>query len=395
MPIFFNRLMYFGILGGTLLSLTLCEAISLNAQEIPAFSMEEGIHSTSPLLNPGNIDFLYTDLPDRKQYNFLVWSPFLRGGMGLQDFPQQRPTHYMGGFIRPLLRSPQMGELIIGAQWVDAQNDSHGVEAQAEYRFPFGLGIGGGFANERLRNTDINFGKMTYRGTSLLSYIFEIQYQFVNKRVYPGGYIALYTDELMAVYGNDGEQWRATFGYIAPDTEDLYRPALEVLFVDNTTGQFVAGVTEIAVSKTLFIDWSLGFDGRFLTHASRLGRAMGPQGLEFGNPLGFLDPTWNRRLQVWELGHLLNGRILRNELPNGSIDEKYETLGFPFQFIEGDNLMDYLFVGGFYRKKPGVDTPGIIGGFSGDFNFLKISVGTEYEVNTKDLSVIVGLIDQF
>ena len=42
---------------------------------------------------------------------------------------------------------------------------------------------------------------------------------------------------------------------------------------------------------------------------------MGPQGLEFGNPLGFLFPTWNRRLEVWELGKLGAARFERIEYP--------------------------------------------------------------------------------
>ena len=55
---------------------------------------------------------------------------------------------------------------------------------------------------------------------------------------------------------------------------------------------------------------------------------MGPQGVEFGNPFGFLRPTWNHRANTWELGGLANFRAVRTRSASGAIAEKYE-LPFP------------------------------------------------------------------
>ncbi len=64
---------------------------------------------------------------------------------------------------------------------------------------------------------------------------------------------------------------------------DVLRPAVEVLYVDNTIGHFSG-------TRNLFANVTLKYGGGFLSHPARLGRAMGPQGTEYGNPLGFLTP---------------------------------------------------------------------------------------------------------
>jgi hypothetical protein len=122
---------------------------------------------------------------------------------------------------------------------------------------------------------------------------------------------------------------------------------------------------------------------------------MGPTGLEFGNPLGFLSPTWNRQLNVWELGSLVNFRLVRLEFPNGTTTERYDTLVFPFQFASQENVLDYLFLGGFYAKNPVEYSPGIIGGFFGRVGFLQVSLELDYNFDTEKMGAVVGVIDTF
>jgi len=276
----------------------------------------------------------------------------------------------------------------MGLQSVEVA-DSTAIEFQSEYRAPFGLGLGGGFVEKYSSAVDTIFGKVSYRNKlSYFNYILEMQVQDVAGRTSGGGYVAFYDEQLMLASGYDGEQWRTCLGYIAPVRETRFRPALEVLYVDNSIG-------EQDGPKILFANATLKFSGGFLSHKARLGRAMGPTGLEFGNPLAFLFPTWNRRLDLWELGGLGNFRLERRELPDGSTTERYEALAFPFQFDESENVLDYLFVGGFHSRTPAEDSPGIIAGLTGKLGFLHVSAGFEYDIDTDETRAVVGIIDRF
>jgi hypothetical protein len=222
----------------------------------------------------------------------------------------------------------------------------------------------------------------------VLNYILEVQGQHVGDETSPGGYVALFTEQLMGVVGTDGEQWRVTGAFIAPDRKQLFRPTVEVLYVDNSIGQFNG-------PRSIFANATLKYEGGFLSHPARLGRAMGPQGLEFGNPLGFLFPTWNRRLEVWEMGSLGDFRAERIRFPNHTTQERYEALLFPFQFDQSPSILDHLFAGAAYLNSPNKDTPALLGGFLGVIGFLKVALGVEVELHPSQTSVVVGLIDAF
>jgi hypothetical protein len=290
--------------------------------------------------------------------------------------------------VRPLLAWPKAGELILGAQGLDALTEN-AVEFQGEYRFPFGLGFGGGFVDTTLADRDIQFGKMTFRNRwGRWNYVLEVQGQDYGEETFPGGYGAIYNPEVMGVLGTDGEQWRAAVGIISPWTDAFVRPTLEVLYVDNSIGEFDG-------PKVWFANATLKYSGGFLSHPARLGRAMGPQGLEFGNPLGFLSPTWNRRLEIWEMGSLADFRAEHITTPSRATTERYEGLVFPFQFAGTKTVLDHLFAGGSYFKSRTKDTPGVIGGFTGKAWFLNLSVGVEYQFDTAETTVVVGIIDTF
>lgn len=354
-------------------------------------SLDKGFHSESPFLNPGKLDFLYRYRKEESDYNLFAWTPVFKGGAGLQDPDGKSSTRYAGGYVRPLFAWPDKGELILGAQGVDYPK-AGAAEFQGEYRFPFGLGVGGGLVDGDAKNNagnDVAFGKLDFRNQwKDLHYIFELQAQEFEHHTSPGGYMALYNDSLMGVGGYDGEQWRATIGFISPWTNGMFRPTFEVLYVDNSIGDFKG-------PKTWFANATLGYSGGFLSNPARLGRAMGPQGLEFGNPLGFLVPTWNRRLEVWEMGSLVDGRAESIKMPNGTTQERYEGLFFPFQFAPERSFFDYLFLGGSYTKNPTRESPGAMAGVTGKIGFLLFSLGVEQQFHPDNTTVVVGLIDPF
>ena len=364
--------------------------VSRGAEPHPFVSFDEGLYSESPYLRPGKVDFLYKHRADLKQdfYNAFLWTPVFKGGGGVIDPEGAVNTRYAGGFFRPLAPWPEKGDLIIGAQGVD-NGPRTDFELQGEYRFPFGLGIGGGFVSTATAQTDVNFIKLTYRNKwQRWNYILEIQAQDTANETEPGGYVALFDDQWMAVGGIDGEQWRATAAYVAPEGMKYVRPVIEALYVDNAIGQVVG-------PRMLFANASLRYEGGFLSHPARLGRAMGPQGLEFGNPLGFLVPTFNRRLEVWEMGSLADFRAERIELPNHTIQERYEGYFYPAQFQSTRSIVDGVFAGAAWIKTPVKDTPSIIAGIFSQIGFIRLSVGVEHQIDPEETSVVVGLIDRF
>jgi len=158
-----------------------------------------------------------------------------------------------------------------------------------------------------------------------------------------------------------------------------------------------AGVGDRPGPKVLFANATLGFTGGFLSHPARLGRAMGPAGLEFGNPLGYLTPTWNRRLDTWEMGGIADFRISGTETPAGLRTVTFEALVFPFQLRSGDSLADRFFLGATFtdRSRGGNDVAGAMAGYFGKISFLTVSVAGEYAPETGDRRLHLGLIDTF
>ena len=358
------------------------------AADKPLLSLEQGLASDSPWLKPGKVDFLYRYRETEDNYNAFLWTPTFKGGGGVIDPEVGESTTYLGGFLRPLAGVRDKGDLILMAQGLEATG-RRDFEAQGEYRLPMGLGFGGGFLEATEIGPDIAFGKLTWRNRwKGWNYVLAVLGQAVEDHTSPGGYAAVYNDQLMGVFGHDGEQWRVTGGYIAPTNETIFRPAAEVLYVDNSIGDFDG-------ARSIFANATLRLQGGFLTHPVRLGRAMGPQGMEFGNPFGFILPTWNRRLETWEIGGLLDLRYERIWLPNDTHTDRFDAALFPFQFWETRSVLDYMFVGGSYTETPAINSPGVIGGAFGNVGFLSVNVGVEQRFDPSETIVVVGLIDWF
>jgi hypothetical protein len=356
----------------------------------PGLEADEGLNFTNPVLHPGKLDFHLHDTRAATEQNWMWWTPSVKAGFGLLSPDKGDDTRYYGGFFRPLAARPKLGDLIVGVERLEAPAGDD-LEIEAEYRFPAGFAFGAGMLDRKGDANDIRFAKLSYRSQGKgWRTIATLQAQEVGEETSPGGYLALFDDELMLVAGHDGEQWRGTFGYVAPQPKaGRVRPAVEVLYVDN-------GVGDRPGPKVLFANATLGFSGGFLSHPARLGRAMGPTGLEFGNPLGFLTPTWNRRLDTWEMGGIADFRIVGSETPAGLRTLTYEALAFPFQLVSGDSLADRFFVGAtFTERSKGNDVAGAMAGYYGKISFLTVTLAGEYEPETGDRRLHLGLIDTF
>ena len=338
-------------------------------------------------LSPGKADLLYTRANEVDNGNLIWWTPSFKGGAG-EVFANGSDTHFAGGYLRPLVGRPGSGELILMTQHVWTPS-SHLWEAQAEYRLPVGLGFGAGLVEQPSDKLDVRFGKVTFRSKAFgAGYILEGQVQSVGSHTSPGGYGAVFSDVWMITLGGDGEQWRACLGLVGRDKGPLKGPAFEALYVDNDIGK-VPGV------RSLFVNGTLRMRGLFLSHPARLGRALGPQGLEFGNPLGFLVPTWNRRLDIWEMGSLLSARLERLRQPNGNTSTAYDAAAFPVEFLRPRAVLARVFVGGGHVSSFGPSSTTVYGGYYGMVGPLTLSLRLGRDLDRKSMVANVGVLRFF
>lgn len=106
---------------------------------------------------------------------------------------------------------------------------------------------------------------------------------------------------------------------------------------------------------------------------------LGPQGLVFSNPNGFLQPMWNRLFNVTEVGGLLNGRVTETDT-SGITNRQWEMLAFPSQFTPGRSWADWLFVGGGLGQVAGQpDAPFLIGGAIGRLGAFRLLAGGNWD----------------
>lgn len=345
---------------------------------------------------PGKIDVHFDRIPSSRadatteRTNVFWWSPVLKAGGGVLDDAGAR-TKYAGGFFRALMGARKL-ELIGGAGFVDRPG-AEDAELQLELRLPGGLGLGGGGVDVEGDAGDIRFAKAAHRGRlGAWRSILVFQLQEVGDETSPGGYVGFWEDRFMAVLGHDGEQRQGTVALLAPPCgNSSWRPVLEGIYIDQ-------GVGDVPGPEIIFVNGTLGFREGFLSHPARLGRAMGPTGLEFANPLGFLwgNGPWNRRLDPWELGGLGNFRLFRVERPNGVTTAAWEAVLFPLQFDRRAHVMDGLFVGLAYRTATGVDDdPGPLAGWIGKAGFLRLAAAVEVGLESEDVRATFGVIDPF
>lgn len=339
---------------------------------------------------PGKVDLRLARTDDSERFNLIWWSPIIKAGVGAVDVDGSE-TWYGGGYVRGSMDS-RGTELIAGGGVVD-HDDVRDTELQAELRVPGGIGIGAGGVDRGGGAPDVTFAKVVHRGRSgSWRTVLTFQLQEVGGETSPGGYVGLWEDRFMVVAGHDGEQRRVTLAGMAPPSEgSRWRPVIEGIWVDQEIG-------DLPGPEVLFINGTLGFHRGFLSHAARLGRAMGPTGVEYANPLGFLwgNGPWNRRLDPWELGRLGNFRLFRVEQPNGVTSAAWEALVFPLQLAGRTHPLDGVFLGGTYRTLTGTeDDPGILAGYVGKVDFLLLTASLEVGLESDDRRATLGLIDTF
>lgn len=370
-------------------------ACLLVAEEVRA----QGLSATSPLLHPGFVD-LQTQIDSEVQWtNLAIWTPVFRGGAGRLDLEHAPPLDYAGGYLDVLAAKPDAGALLLASQ-TQVQSGDTSWEAQGEYRTPDGkvvpgsIGAGGGKVVFGPKGPELWFAKLSYRnelqnGWGLVG---SVQLQRVVGDTSPGGYLALYGPRGMVGGGADGEQWRAAVGYIHNVTPDnRFRPAFEAFYVDDSVAKIDGG-------KFLLVSASLGYGGfGFLSNESRLGRVMGPQGLQFTNPNGFLQPMWNRLFDVTELGNLLNARVTETRSPGDEIVARdWQAVVFPFQVAEVGGFTNWLFVGGGLLEVTDQDgEPYISFGAIGQPGGLRARVEGQWDFDNDRLRVLLTLQDFF
>jgi hypothetical protein len=337
---------------------------------------------------PGKLDLHVDRTGSAERANLFWWSPVVKAGIGVLDVDGVE-TRYGGGYVRGVRRGL---ELIAGGGLVDRE-EARDFELQAELRLPGGIAFGGGAADYDGAVPDVTFGKAVHRGRiGSWSTVLALQVQEVGRETSSGGYAGLWEDRFMAVIGADGEQRQATVAFMAPQAESsTFRPVLEGIWIDQEVG-------DLAGPQILFVNGTLGFQGGFLSHPARLGRAMGPTGVEYANPLGFLwaNGPWNRRLDPWELGRLGDLRLLRVERPNGVTSATWEALVFPLQLAGREGLLDGIFVGASYRTLTGTDDdPGPLAGYIGKVGFLQLALAVDVGLESDDTRATLGIIDNF
>jgi hypothetical protein len=372
----------------------LSPTVSLAIRESPPTAAEvrtqqppTGAVPSASWLRPGKADFLTRRTNAQDDLNFIWWTPSAKAGGG-QLHNSAGDTRYLGGFVRPLAGTPAAGDLLVGSQYVWTPT-TFLWELQGEYRLVVGLGFGAGTAKADDGTVDVDFAKVTWRrSVGGFRYIMEGQVQTFQGRTSFGNYAAAYSPHWMLMAGHDGEQWRTTFGYTASRSNATYDPAFELLYVDNSIGA-------VPGPRITFVNATLKMRGQFLSHGARLGRAMGPQGLEFGNPLGFLSPTWNRKLETWEMGSLLDFRLDQTRRPNGSTTRAIELFAFPFQFASPSGFWGRWF-GGFTHASESLTNSRIIsGGYYGRLGALTLSARAGWSVDQRDAILGVGLLRFF
>lgn len=343
---------------------------------------------------PAKVDFLFTYKEKYLGGNFFFWSKSLKGGFGTVFTGTGEVAHYGGGFFRPLSYTKYKGDMIIGVNYSMPSADPAIWDLQAEHRHKFGLCYGGGVMKLTKDEADY-WGKVSYRKTvKKWSFTLTAQVQRITEKARPGGYLSVYNPVVMVAGGYAYTQYRACIGLMSPKEGAKYRPVFEALYVDNNAGGN-KGV------RYLFANATLGFDGGFLSHPARLGRAMGPTGLEFGNPLGFIfnskvPNNWNRKLNSWEMGRMIDFRIENFVMPNKDYNGYAQLVTLPFQFDNKKNLLDAFYAGGefIYNSTGGTNKRqgGILAGYFYNMQQFSATAGFEYVVHDQQPIVTIAMI---
>ena len=387
-------------------------------------------------LKPGKIDINININSNSNDYNFIYWTPLTKFGIGFIDLPNNSYAQYGGIYINPLLlinndTKKNTGDLIVGYNYTyykDAisKQNLNGLywDLQGEYISKIGIGVGAGCIKEKFfespagfeRNYDY-FIKLSYKGKIHKEWKYKIyaMLETFNHKIKGGAFIAFYGPYGSISGGYDYESYRVSLGLISKKDKKYFKPAAEIIYIDKGVGMNTTSPQIIWVSGSLKYK-----QGGFLSNESRLGRTMGSAGIEYYNPLSVLTPLndgnplfnvyknpgiaiWNRALNTWELGDLINFRLLHFTLPNKSVWGNANVILFPFQYMKKRKyFLENVFVGSayyYYKKAPvgqkEINNFSIQCGFSHKVKTFGVNLQLEYNINIKTISLNTGFIHYF
>ncbi len=388
---------------------------------IPFFGQRADSIPSKPRFSPGKLDMLTRYSKASTDLNLIYWTPFIKAGGGI-IFRENGNSNYGGFFIRPTQFLPTSHEFIFGANYI-SNNSKTDFDLQAEFRHKSGFCAGGGYIKSSFFESpagaprDNNyFAKASYRNKiKSWKYILTGLWQEFgkketsggfSKKQFPGGYAAFYSNTLGFNAGYEGESWRVSVNYVQQEKQGRrIRSAVEALYIDKTTGNNTG-------PKILWVNGTLKFSGGFLSKDGWLGRSMGATGLEFGNPLSYIVPIndgsslfpgspaiWNRALNTWELGGMVDFRLFHLDLPNKAKWGMADLVIYPLQFDKKESVVENIFVGTsfFYNTNlPSnqADITNIIPmiGYRYKYKKLNTCLQGQYNTTTEDISATLGII---
>lgn len=298
---------------------------------------------------PGMLDLRRQHDNGFDQTNLALWTPVVRGGFGRIAPEAGGNVDYGSVFLNT---GRFTGKRLYGVLMYGQVANPYGriAEAQAEMRLQVApgdhLGIGVGHA-DRFGAPVWRYAKIGWRHESNTLGWIAYAIDNVNAgRHSPGFAFAIYNNVWIAGGEWNRERRRLLLGYTAPAGREL-RPAVEYFHFDRAPGS-------IPGPEYLEVSFTLDFTGQgYFSTGSRLGRAIGPAGLQFSNPVGYLLPNWNRRADTWELGRLVNGEYRMYRSAAGGVQRDGEVVAFPFEFGARRSRLDGVFLGPGWRERPG------------------------------------------
>lgn len=315
--------------------------------------------------------------------NVILRRPFFVVGASYEAWRESSEAAGFGGLVRPSLEPTGGGEFILGGNYF-SRAGTRQWEVQAKFIAPNGLGFSAGFVEAGVAD-ELWFASAVARGKrGTLNYQLSVLAQSGADGISPGGYAALHGEHLFVGGGSDGEHWRVLGSWSANNSSrSAFDPSIEFLLVDHTIGR-------LAGEKFQFVNGSLKRNTGFLSTASRLGRALGPQGLQFANPVTFLSQPWSRTADVWEIGEIVNVRFARRMLPDGAVSALAQAVIFPMQALKSESRYRGLFAGIQYQREVSRSTS-LLFGHARRLGPASVNVAGSFDLDRRSISGSLGI----
>lgn len=297
--------------------------------------------------SPGLFEALHNHTEAFEQDNLALWTPMLVGGIG-SIRPDQGGAVRYGNLAVTSEPMSASGRQVLGMYGFVQTPGSWASEGHGEYRWSVAadeqFALGGGLA-ELDNGRDYGYAKFGVRSQiGRLHYLGYLTANTYRGGISPGFYSAVHNDQYFAGGELSADRHTIVLGYAAEKGDRYFRPAFEYFAFDRGIGQ-VGGANFTMISTTLRFA-----DSGYFTVGARLGRALGPSGVQLTNPVGFLLPTWNRLAGIWEIGRLLNLRYQEFQpFPGAPRSRVGEAVLFPADLFAGSSFPKAIFAGGAWQ----------------------------------------------